>query len=99
MMNESVANDVPMRAPFMTSAMWFVWLLRSDIRGDAAPSDMDAQREFISWWLLWASAEYPKVFSWNHEHAEIAMELVLLDGRLLCPRLLVRLYSAREDLQ
>ena len=41
----------------MTSAMWFVWLLRSDIRNGAAPGDVPAQRELISWWLLWGGVK------------------------------------------
>jgi hypothetical protein len=88
-----------MRASFMTSAMWFVWLLRSDIRNGAAPGDVPAQREFICWWLLWGRHEYPAVFSWDRNHAEIAMELVALRPGILCPRLLVRLHAARRDLQ
>jgi hypothetical protein len=99
MMRKSVVKAVPSRAPFMTSAMWFVWLLRSDIRGDAALSDVSAQREFIAWWMLWAANEYPAVFSWDHEHADIAMELVAFHSGGFCPRLLVRLYAARGDLQ
>lgn len=88
-----------MRAPFMTSAMWFVWLLRSDIRSGAPPDDRAGQREFISWWLLWGRNEYPAVFSWDLSHAEIAMEFITLRHGLLCPRLLVRLHAARGDLQ
>jgi glycosyltransferase involved in cell wall biosynthesis len=83
----------------MTLAMWFVWLLRSDIRNGATPSDVQAQREFMCWWLLWGRREYPRVFSWSRKHADIAMELVALENGLLCPQLLIRLYSARADLQ
>lgn len=83
MTSETVTESVPPRASFMTSAMWFVWLLRSDIKGGAAPSDAEAQREFTCWWLLWARNEYPAVFFWNREHAHIAMELVALESGLL----------------
>jgi hypothetical protein len=83
----------------MTSAMWFVWLLRGDIRGTAAPSDVIAQRDFIAWWLLWGRDEYPAMFSWTREHADIAVELVAVKNGLFCPRLLARLYYARDDLR
>jgi glycosyltransferase involved in cell wall biosynthesis len=99
MMSEPVTPGLSSRAAFMTAAMWFVWLLRADIRGKTAPSNVKAQRDFISWWLLWAHAEYPAVFTWSGEHAGIAMELVALENGLLCPRLLVRLYDARDDLR
>ena len=49
--------------------------------------------------MLWAQNEYPAMFSWNREHADIAMELVAFGDGLLCPRLLVALYAARGDLQ
>jgi glycosyltransferase involved in cell wall biosynthesis len=83
----------------MTRAMWFVWLLRSDIRDGASPLDAQAQRKFMSWWLLWAPAEYPAVFSRNRRHADIAMQLVALGNGLRCPRLLLTLHEARHDLQ
>jgi glycosyltransferase involved in cell wall biosynthesis len=96
-------NNIPSigvaRPSFLTTAMWFVWLLRSDIRGDAAPTDLIAQREFVSWWLVWARAEYPAVFSWTRQHAGIAMELVPIENGLFCPRLLAHLHNARSDLK
>src|SRR5689334_20760297 len=88
-----------LRPAFMTRAMWFVWLLRSDVRNGASCSDTQAQREFIPWWLLWGRLEYPAVFSWNSEHAKIAMELVALENGLQCPRLLLRLHQASPNLQ
>src|ERR1700693_5147442 len=88
-----------LRPSFMTRAMWFVWLLRSDIRNGAPPTDVQAQREFMCWWLLWAPAQSPAVFSWSQKHVIIAMELVALENGLLCPRLLVKRHEARHDLQ
>jgi hypothetical protein len=79
--------------------MWFIWLLRSDIRDGAAPTDRKAQREFVAWWLLWGRSEYPTVFSSSRKHDEIAMELLTLKNGLQCPRLLLRLHCARRDLQ
>ena len=79
--------------------MWFIWLLRSDIRDGAAPTDQNAQRDFIAWWLLWGHSEYPSVFLSNRKHDQIAMELLTLKNGLQCPRLLLRLHSARADLQ
>lgn len=83
----------------MTLAMWFVWLLRGDIREGASVTDWRAQAEFTCWWLLWAHTEYPAVFAWGHTHAALAMEPVALKNGLACPRLLMRLHAARHDLQ
>ena len=58
-----------------------------------------AQRKFMSWWLLWAPAEYPAVFSWNRRHTDIAMQFVALGNGLRCPQLLLTLHEARHDLQ
>ena len=93
------ARDGSRRAAFMTDAMWFVWLLRSDIRNGSSPADAQAQREFISWWLLWGHSEYPAIYAWSSEHAQIAMDPVPVGNGLWCPRLLLRLYNSRHDLQ
>ena len=44
----------------MTTSMWFVWLLRGDIRkGEPIDSD-EGQREFVVWWFLWGHEEYSR---------------------------------------
>ena len=53
------------RLPILSRAMWLAWLLRSDIRQGAAPGDLEAQREFVVWWLLWGRKEYPAVWYWT----------------------------------
>jgi glycosyltransferase involved in cell wall biosynthesis len=88
-----------MRPRFMTSAMWYAWLLRADVRAGAAPTDPEAQREFVSWWFLWGRTEYPAVWHWGSVQAAVAMELIPVTRRLMCPRLLRRLHLSRPDLQ
>jgi glycosyltransferase involved in cell wall biosynthesis len=79
--------------------MWFAFLLRRDIRMGAAPGDVEAQQEFVAWWLLWGRSEYPAVWHWGPIQAAVAMELVPIGLSLACPRLLRRLHSSRSDLQ
>ena len=64
------------RPRFFSLAMWFVWLLRVDVRGRAKSHDTVAQHEFVVWWLLHGRAEYPAVWHWADPQAKIAMELV-----------------------
>ena len=87
------------RPRFMTRSMWLAWLLRSDVRSDATPGDVEAQREFVAWWLLWGRTGYPTVWHWGRLQAAVAMQLVPLACGLRCPRLLRRLHSSRLDLQ
>jgi glycosyltransferase involved in cell wall biosynthesis len=83
----------------MTIPMWFVYLLRSDVRDGAAPEDQEAQREFVAWWMIWGRTEYPAVWHWGAAQAAIAMQLVSAGPDLLCPRMLRRVYTSRLDLQ
>ncbi len=83
----------------MTRAMWFAFLLRSDIRAGAAPADQEAQREFVVWWMLWGETEYPAVWHWDIAQAQVAMQLVSVGSDLPCPRLLRRLHASRRDLR
>jgi glycosyltransferase involved in cell wall biosynthesis len=53
----------PSPPDFMSRAMWFAWLLRSDVRGDASIGDVDAQRNFVPWWRKDGRIEFPKVVS------------------------------------
>jgi glycosyltransferase involved in cell wall biosynthesis len=87
------------RLPLFSRAMWFIWLLRSDIRQGAAPNDPEAQREFIAWWLLRGRTEYPAVWHWDAELADVAMELVPMAADQTCPRLLRRIHRSRDDLR
>lgn len=79
--------------------MWFAYLLRSDVRAGAPPEDLEAQLEFVTWWLLWGQKEYPAVWHWSSSQADRAMELVPVGSSFLCPRLLRRLHASRLDLQ
>lgn len=89
-----------MRPSFLNQAMWWVWLLRSDIRGGAGIEDSEAQREFCAWWLLYGRQEYPAIWGADAVQIEPAMESVPV-GRtdLALPRLLRRLHAGRADLQ
>jgi hypothetical protein len=79
--------------------MWLIWLLRSDVRRGAAPEDLEAQQEFVVWWLLWGRKEYPAVWHWNAELSEVAMRLVPVGVDLRCPRLLRHIHHCRDDLR
>ena len=88
-----------LRPRFMTSAMWYAWLLRRDVAPVLAIPDEEAQREFVVWWLLWGRGEYPAAWEWSSVQADAAMELVPIGRGLACPRLLRRLHASRTDLQ
>src|ERR1700693_5195557 len=90
---------VIVRPRFMTSAMWYAWLLRRDVAPVLAIPDEEAQREFVVWWLLWGRGEYPAAWEWSSVQADAAMGLVPISQGLTCPRLLRRLHASRTDLQ
>lgn len=81
----------------MTPAMWFIWLLRADLRDGAPLESSEAQREFVVWWLLWGHQMYRRD-DLGPEVLATVMEPVLVEGRPL-PRLLRRLHRASTDLQ
>lgn len=86
------------RPGFMTTRMWFVWLLRGDIRkGEPIDSD-EGQREFVVWWLLWGHQEYCPDWTAAPEQLAVAMEPVMVEGRAM-PRLLHQLHRGSKDLQ
>ena len=87
------------RPRFISFSMWFAFLLRSDIRMGAAPGDLEAQREFIAWWLLWGQSEYPLVWHWGSCSSSGRHAACTDRFRSKCPRLLRRLHSSRPDLQ
>lgn len=84
---------------FMTLGMWFVWLLRSDIRGTAHLADEQAQRDFVGWWLFHGHKEYPAIWRILPIHARIAMEAQPGPHGLRCPRLLLWVREGRGDLR
>ncbi len=78
--------------------MWFVWLLRGDVREGASIDDPMAQRDFVSWWLLFGQAEYPNVWWYGAAQVAVAMEPAPGASAAPLPRLLRRLRRARTDL-
>lgn len=82
----------------MTTAMWLTWLLRGDIRAGSDIHDLEAQRSFVAWWLLFGKLEYPKIWWYGPDQVEVAME-PSPDCPAGLPRLLARLHQARWDIQ
>ena len=87
------------RQAFMSRAMWFAWLLRDDVRAGAGLGNVEAQREFVAWWLLRGVLEYPRAWSAGAEQLDVAMEPVFIEPRVRLPRLLRALHRQRADLQ
>jgi glycosyltransferase involved in cell wall biosynthesis len=78
--------------------MWFVWLLRGDLRQGRPVDSVEGQREFVAWWLLWGHQIYCPGWRAEPVHLSIAMEPVAVGGGGL-PRLLRRLYDGSRQLQ
>ena len=95
----SVMGPVEFRPPFMTAAMWFAWLLRGDVRAGSKVTDVKAQREFVTWWLLFGAIEYPKVWWYGPKQVDVAMAPAPAPSGQVLPALLLRLHDARRDLQ
>ena len=78
--------------------MWFVWLLRNDIREGEPIDSEEGQREFVVWWLVWGHREYCPDWTAAPDQLAVAMEPVMVEGRPM-PRLLRRLHRTSKDLQ
>lgn len=86
-----VNNSSPLslkRPKFMSPAMWFIFLLRGDIRGGLSTTSVEAQRNFVSWWLCFGKKEYPAVWSCEENHISIAMERTEDETNLVLPRII-----------
>ncbi len=73
---------------FMSPAMWFAFLLRSDIRGGLPPTGLETQMNFVAWWLCFGRKEYSEVWAYQECHISIAMEKIKGDNNIIFPRLL-----------
>lgn len=82
----------------MTSCMWFVWLLRGDLRQGRPIDSAEGQREFVAWWLLWGHQIYCRGWRAQARHLAIAMQPVAVPGGRL-PRLLRLLYDGSKQLR
>ena len=82
----------------MTLRMWFVWLLRGDLRGQHAVGSEEGLREFVVWWLLWGHQLYGLDSTTGPEQLAVAMEPVPAGGGSI-PRLLRRLHRESTDLR
>lgn len=94
-MNKSnnIDNAICKKPKFMSQSMWFVFLLRGDIRGNLPVNNTKAQREFVAWWLCFGRKEYPAVWSCDRNHISIAMEEVTIKKTATLPRLLWYIYN------
>ncbi len=97
-MNKAQQPSVPnlKRSKFMSHAMWFVFLLRGELRGGLPPSSEEAQRDFIAWWLCFGKREYPSVWSWEISHISIAMEQTTDAENINLPRILHYIHKIED---
>ena len=79
----------------MNRAMWFVWMLRTDIRGNTPIASDEGQRDFVCWWLCFGRTEYPAVWTFDPTQIEVAQAPQTPAG---LPRLLAYLVRCRTDL-
>lgn len=96
---ESAAPASPVARPdFMPPALWFTYLLRSDVRLGRSVGDAEAMRDFCCWWLMAGHVEYPGVWGVTSRIVSVAMETIKTDSGPM-PRLLWFLWKIRPDLQ
>jgi len=80
----------------------FAWLLRQDVRGKRDVEDVEAQKDFILWWVLYGQKEYPEVEPISNKLKKILFELLPdypRHGWLGISRLLIYIYQLRSDVQ
>ncbi|MCK4494620.1 MAG: glycosyltransferase family 4 protein [Methylococcales bacterium] len=86
----------------LSKPLYFIWLLREDIRGDHTLDDIEAQKDFLIWWLQHGEKEYPDIEPFNND-----LKLVLFEplkeypqhGFFGVSRLLRYVYSIRVDMR
>jgi len=97
-MNKTKRPSMPSlkRPKFMSHAMWFVFLLRGELRGGLPPSSEEAQRDFVAWWLCFGKREYPSVWAWRKNHLSIAMEKTTATENIILPRMLRYIHKIED---
>ncbi|MCK5728218.1 MAG: glycosyltransferase [Methylococcales bacterium] len=86
----------------LPKALYFIWLLRADIRDDNKLDDIEEQKDFLIWWLQHGEKEYPQINPLNNTMKTVLFEP--LDdypqhGFFGVSRLLRYVYSMRVDMQ
>ncbi len=51
----------------LPKSLCFAWLLREDARKGRAIDDIEAQKDFLIWWLLHGQQEYPLISPLDNE--------------------------------
>jgi len=86
----------PGKPPAFTTAMWYAFLLRVDVRRGMDPGDPGIQMDFLCWWAVFGRKEYPLHAYLGDALKEVLWETGQENG---LPRIVSFLYKAREDLQ
>ncbi len=80
----------------------FAWLIRQDVRGTQDVNDIEAQKDFVLWWVRYGADEYPHTPELTDKLKNILFE-PLNDypqyKQFGIGRLLYSLYKSRKDLQ
>ncbi|MCK5872195.1 MAG: glycosyltransferase family 4 protein [Methylococcales bacterium] len=86
----------------LSKPLYFIWLLRADIRGDHSLDDIEAQKDFLIWWLQHGETEYPQIKPLNNALKSVLFEPLTnypQHGFFGVSRLLRYVYSIRLDLR
>jgi len=78
----------------------FAWLIRKDVRGDHDVDDIEAQKDFVLWWVLHGRKEYPKAEPLTDALKNVLFEPLdnyLSHGDIGMNRLSCSLYHLRTD--
>lgn len=59
---------------FLPVALYYVWLLRSDVRGDSSVENLEGQKDFLVWWVLGGCKDYRITVTLEETHKSVLFE-------------------------
>lgn len=86
----------------LPKALKFAWLIRQDVRNGRDVDDIEAQKDFVAWWILHGEKEYPNVEPIDDSTKSVLFEPLDAypkQGHFGVSRLLHHIYIARDDIR
>lgn len=84
---------------YFDPAMWFTFLMRSDVRGNAPPGDEEARKRFLVWFFCFGRRQYLSGPLSDRQRALLweSVPFATASGSWTVPRLLAYVLTIRRD--
>lgn len=92
----------PKKQFHLSRSLKFAWLIRQDVRADRDIDDIEAQKDFVVWWVMYGQKEYSENDGLSDELKAILFEPLAeypQQSGFGMNRLLLHIYQQRTDVQ